>query len=176
VASVHFLCPHCDARLSREAGEAAQSCERCGTPSDVAAPDAIERCAACGHDQLYFQKDFNRGTGMLLIIIGAVLAPFTYFLSLLFVTILDWTIYRIVKNVVVCYQCQAVHRGYAVPPRVKPFDLVTHDRHVYGAAPPGAEEGHLDGDVGDGAEPSAEDLADDDGDDVDVEDAGRRHR
>ena len=98
--------------------------------------------AACGHDELYFQKDFNRATGITLVVIGAILAPFTYFISLLLVTILDWTIWRLVKNVVVCYRCQAVHRGYDVPPSVKPFDLATHDRHVYGAAPPGAEEGH----------------------------------
>ena len=117
-------------------------CEHCGTPNEVAAPDAVERCAACGHDELYFQKDFNRATGITLVVIGAILAPFTYFISLLLVTILDWTIWRLVKNVVVCYRCQAVHRGYDVPPGVKAFDLATHDRHVYGAAPPGAEEGH----------------------------------
>jgi len=35
-----------------------------------------------------------------------------------------------------------VHRGYAYADSVKPFDLVIHDRHVYGQAPPGAEEGH----------------------------------
>jgi hypothetical protein len=35
-----------------------------------------------------------------------------------------------------------VHRGYPPNPAIKAFDLVTHDRHVYGAAPPGAEEGH----------------------------------
>jgi len=47
-----------------------------------------------------------------------------------------------VKNVIVCYGCQAVHRGYPQNPAIKPFDLVIHDRHVYGSAPPGAEEGH----------------------------------
>ena len=139
--SVHFLCKTCGARVAREFGEAARPCERCAAPNDVVAPAAIERCAACGHDELYFQKDFNRATGITLVVIGAILAPFTYFISLLLVTILDWTIWRLVKNVVVCYRCQAVHRGYDVPPSVKPFDLATHDRHVYGAAPPGAEEG-----------------------------------
>ena len=140
--SVHFLCKTCGARVAREFGEAARPCERCRAPNDVVAPAAIERCAACGHDELYFQKDFNRATGITLVVIGAILAPFTYFISLLLVTILDWTIWHLVKNVVVCYRCQAVHRGYDVPPKVKPFDLATHDRHVYGAAPPGAEEGH----------------------------------
>ena len=113
-----------------------------GTANEVVAPETVERCAACGHGELYFQKDFNRATGITLVVIGAILAPFTYFISLLLVTILDWTIWRLVKNVVVCYRCQAVHRGYDVPASVKPFDLATHDRHVYGAAPPGAEEGH----------------------------------
>jgi hypothetical protein len=139
--SVHFLCLKCDARLSRDEGGPARGCERCGAPSDVVAPAGIiERCAACGHDQLYFQKDFNRRTGIALVVVGSIFVPWTYGLSLLGVTILDYIVWRMVKNVIVCYRCQAVHRGYPPNPALKPFDLVTHDRHVYGAAPPGAEE------------------------------------
>ena len=145
MASVHFLCPRCEARLARDADEPAQACERCGAVNEVTAPPAhaiIDRCAACGHDQLYFQKDFNRRTGIALVVVGAIFVPWTYGLSLLGVTILDYVVWRIVKNVIVCYRCQAVHRGYPVNPTILPFDLVVHDRHVYGAAPPGAEEGH----------------------------------
>jgi hypothetical protein len=139
LASVHFLCPKCDARQAREPGETARECERCVAP---AAGSIIERCAACGHDQLYFQKDFNRTTGIALVVLGSTFVPWTYGLSLLGVTILDYVVWRMVKDVIVCYRCQAVHRGYPPNPSLKPFDLVTHDRHVYGAAPPGAEEGH----------------------------------
>ncbi len=145
MASIHYLCSKCEARLGREAGEDSRPCEACGAASEVTAPPEgarINRCAACGHEQLYFQKDFNRRTGIALVAIGAVLAPFTYFISLAAVTVLDYAIWRIVKNVIVCYECQAVHRGYPQNPDLKPFDLVIHDRHVYGAAPPGAEEGH----------------------------------
>jgi hypothetical protein len=145
MASVHFLCTACDVRLSRESGEFPRACDRCGAPNDVTAPSAnanIDRCAACGHDQLYFQKDFNRKTGIALVVVGAVFVPWTYGLSLLGVTILDYVVWRMVKDVIVCYRCQAVHRGYRANPAIKPFDLVAHDRHVYGAAPPGAEEGH----------------------------------
>jgi len=145
VTSVHFLCPKCDARLAREAGETARPCDFCGAPTDIVAPadDArIERCAACGHDQLFFQKDFNRTTGIVLVAIGAVFVPWTYGLSLFAMSILDYIVWRKVKNVIVCYQCQTVHRGYPPNPAIKPFDLVIHDRHVYGHAPPGAEEGH----------------------------------
>lgn len=145
MASVHYLCTSCEARLARAAGEPASPCEHCNTPSPVTAPPegaAIERCAACDHDQLYFQKDFNRRTGIALVVVGAIFVPWTYGASLLAVTILDYIVWRVVKDVIVCYQCQAVHRGYPIPPSLKPFDLVVHDRHVYGAAPPGAEEGH----------------------------------
>lgn len=145
MASVHYLCSQCEARLARVAGEPPRECEHCGAPSGGIAPPenaAIDRCAACGHDQLYFQKDFNRRTGIALVVVGAIFVPWTWGLSLLGVTILDYIVWRIVKDVIVCYECQAVHRGYPIPPALKPFDLVIHDRHVYGAAPPGAEEGH----------------------------------
>jgi hypothetical protein len=145
MASVHYLCTQCDAGLAREPGQPASVCEHCGAASAVTAPPAdavIDRCAACGHEELYFQKDFNRKTGIALVVLGSIFVPWTYGLSLLAVTILDYAVWRVVKDVIVCYECQAVHRGYAANPALKPFDLVIHDRHVYGAAPPGAEEGH----------------------------------
>ena len=145
MSSVHFLCPRCEVRLARIAGEMERACESCGEASSATAPPPdtlIDHCAACGHDQLYFQKDFNRTTGIALVVVGSIFVPWTYGLSLLGVTILDYIVWRLVKNVIVCYRCQAVHRGYPPNPAIKPFDLVTHDRHVYGAAPPGAEEGH----------------------------------
>jgi hypothetical protein len=144
VASVHYLCLNCEARLARVAGEPPSVCERCSIASYVVAPPenaVIDRCAACDHDQLYFQKDFNRKTGIALVVLGAAFVPWTI-LPLVGVTVLDYIIWKVVKDVIVCYECQAVHRGYAIPPAIKPFDLVVHDRHVYGAAPPGAEEGH----------------------------------
>ena len=143
--SVNFLCLQCEKRLMRDAGEASRPCDFCGVANSVVAPaedSVIDHCAACGHEQLYFQKDFNRRTGIALVVAGSIFVPWTYGLSLLGVTILDYIVWRIVKDVIVCYECQAVHRGYPPNPQLKPFDLVIHDRHVYGAAPPGAEEGH----------------------------------
>jgi hypothetical protein len=143
-ASVHHLCPQCEQRLARDAGEPARACDHCGAPSSVTAPPenaVIERCAACGHEELYFQKDFNRKTGIAMVVLGAVFVPWTW-IPLIGVTILDYIVWRVVKDVIVCYECQAVHRAYPANPALQPFDLVIHDRHVYGAAPPGAEEGH----------------------------------
>jgi hypothetical protein len=124
-------------------GEAPRPCDFCSKPTEVTAPPSetlIDRCAACGHEELYFQKDFNRRTGIALVVAGSIFVPWTYGLSLLAVTILDYIVWRIVKDVIVCYECQAVHRGYPPNPAIEPFSLVIHDRHVYGAAPPGAEE------------------------------------
>ena len=104
-------------------GEPARACEHCGTSNDVIAPPAdaiIERCAACGHDQLYFQKDFNRTTGIAIVVLGSIFVPWTYGLSLLGVTILDYIVWRLVRNVIVCYRCQAVHRGYPPNAAIKP--------------------------------------------------------
>jgi hypothetical protein len=143
MASVHYLCPQCEQRLARIAGEAARPCEHCGAATEVIAPPdgaIVDRCASCSHEELYFQKDFNRTTGVTLVAIGAVFVPWTWGLSLLGVTILDYIVWRVVKDVIVCYECQAVHRAYPPNPALKPFDLITHARHVYGAAPPGAEE------------------------------------
>jgi hypothetical protein len=145
MATVNYLCPKCEQRVARAAGEGARVCEHCGFATLVTAPPEgaiVDRCAACGHEELYFQKDFNRTTGVALVAIGAVFVPWTWGLSLLGVTILDYIVWRVIKDVIVCYECQAVHRGYRANPALKPFDLITHDRHVYGAAPPGAEERH----------------------------------
>ncbi|HUO83566.1 MAG TPA: hypothetical protein VM534_00495 [Thermoanaerobaculia bacterium] len=145
MASVHFLCQSCESRSNAVEGQPAEPCFRCGTSNPVTAPPEtapIERCAACGSRELYVQKDFNRTTGIALVVVGAIFVPWTWGLSLLAVTILDFIVYYLVGDVVVCYACQAVHRGYPPNSEIKPFDLVIHDRHVYGAAPPGAEEGH----------------------------------
>lgn len=146
MASVHFLCAKCGWRLEALAGEPGPAaCFHCQEPNAVVAPPSdstISACAACPCFELYFQKDFNRATGIAMVALGAVFVPWTYGLSLLAVTIVDYALYRVLKNVIVCYDCRAVHRGYPDNPDIKPFDLVLHDRHVYGQAPPGAEEGH----------------------------------
>lgn len=145
MASVHYLCRQCEWRLVAEASAPAMSCENCGFANDVQAPPAgqsIAACAACGHEELYIQKDFNRATGITIVVIGAIFAPFTRYISLVVVTLIDVALYYMTRDVTVCYACRAVHRGYPPNPAQKAFDLVVHDRHVYGAAPPGAEEGH----------------------------------
>lgn len=122
--------------------EAAPLCE-CGREQTTTVPDSdiVAACASCSCTEMYVQKDFNRTTGIAIVVIAAAFVPWTI-IPLVAVTILDFAIYRFLPDVTVCYACRAVHRGFAKNAAHTHFDLATHDRHVYGAAPPGAEEGH----------------------------------
>src|SRR5258708_12946513 len=123
--SVHFLCPQCAQRLGRDAGEASRPCDFCGAADEVVAPNAdavIDQCAACGHAELYFQKDFNRTTGIALVVVGSIFVPWTYGLSLLGVTILDYIAWRLVKAVTLFYESQPLHLAHPSHPPIQPLD------------------------------------------------------
>ena len=54
-------------------------------------------------------------------LIGIVLVPKTYGLSLPVFALLDWLIYRRIPDVVVCYRCSAEFLGFPDSGRFKPF-------------------------------------------------------
>jgi len=87
----------------------------------------LDQCPVCGCIHLYRQKDFNRNLGIVLVVLGIALAYFTYGVSLLVVTLLDWWLYRRVKEIVLCYQCKTIFRDYASTRSIDPFNLVLHD-------------------------------------------------
>jgi hypothetical protein len=59
--------------------------------------------------------------------VGVALAYFTYGLSLLVVTLIDFFLVRRVREVGVCYQCQAEFRKSDLVDALKPFDLELFD-------------------------------------------------
>ena len=87
-------------------------------------------CPICGCPDLHRQRDFNRKMGVAIIVIGAVLAPFTQFISLVVCVLIDLAIYRFIPEVVVCYHCQAILGGYPGTERVDPFDLNVSDKYI----------------------------------------------
>ena len=90
-------------------------------------------CIACGHPELYTQRDFPRGIGITVVVVAAVLAPFTWYLSLGAAALCDAVLYRFSPTMVVCYVCGARHRGFARDPRHPRFDLTIAERLRYGA-------------------------------------------
>jgi len=150
---IRLFCPACETpgRVTVP-GPPTWHCPSCdhAVALSVSAEPGLPTCAVCGNPELYRKKDFPHGLGMTILLGAFIASTLTYWwydkvltwAILLGSAAFDGLLYLWVKDVIVCYRCQAVHRGYPQNPAIKPFDLVVHDRHVYGAAPPGAEEGH----------------------------------
>lgn len=89
-------------------------------------------CLACGHPELYTRRAFPRGLGLTIVIAAAVLAPFTWYLSLAAAAALDAALYWWAPTLVVCYVCGARHRGFACEPRHPRYDLGIAERLRHG--------------------------------------------
>lgn len=92
----------------------------------------LDGCLACGHPELYTQRDFPRVLGIGIVVLAAVLAPFTNYLSLVAAAVLDALLYRLAPALVACYVCGARHRGFASEPRHPRYDLTIAERLRYG--------------------------------------------
>jgi hypothetical protein len=96
---------------------------------------AIDRCVLCSCQHLYLQKDFSQRAGCAILGAGSVLGLILagvygamWLWAVLFATAgLDWLLYRIIPDVVICYRCKAHYRGMAEPIGVGPFDLQLAD-------------------------------------------------
>ena len=97
-------------------------------------PPRVERCPVCSCKHLYRQRDFNRALGCLLVAIGAALVPWTYGLSLIVLSALDFYIYRRLQLSLVCYVCDTVFRDARPIDRQAEFDLLKHDVLKYGTS------------------------------------------
>lgn len=153
---VRAYCPRCLA-ASDLGGESLRGAWRCacGEGRELADPvgpagaasGTVQRCAFCGCEHLYVEKDFHQGLGCLLMIVlpaGVTpLLPWPLGISLpivlLAVTAIDAVLYyAIVPFRTVCYTCCAEHRGGTLNPAHKPYDLTTAElfRKRADAAPP----------------------------------------
>jgi len=117
-------CPECKAyaRVEAVAGKPV-ACPRCSKewapPGDF--EHVLEQCLVCQGTQFYIQKDFNQAWGCLIMLIGIVLVPLTFGLSLVVFAAVDWLFYKRVPSMVVCYRCHTEFRGFKIPAHLKPF-------------------------------------------------------
>lgn len=89
-------------------------------------------CLSCGHPELYTRRRFPRALGIAVVVVAAVLAPFTMYVSLAVAAVIDLVLYRLAPREVVCYACGAVHRGFRETPRHPGFDRTIAERLKYG--------------------------------------------
>jgi hypothetical protein len=123
---------------SPEVLRALAPCPNCG----VRAPVHRERltkdggllgCLACEHPELFTRKSMPPALGILVVVVAAVLAPFTMYLSLVVAAVIDLVLFGIVPDVVTCYVCGAEHRGFQREPRHPRFDREIAERLRFGA-------------------------------------------
>ena len=93
--ALSWTCAACgEANASRPAGDGV-ACDSCGTAVAVEEPHRqFRQCAVCSSTRLYRQRDFSRFLGLAVVVVGAVLVPFTYGLSLPVVFLIDLILYR----------------------------------------------------------------------------------
>lgn len=108
-----------------------KSCsEATGAHPESLREDKIVGCPLCGCPDIYRQRDFNRVLGVAIIVVGAVLAPFTYYISLAVFAAVDFLVFYLVRDVVCCHHCQAQMRGYPGTKEAPDFDLNVSDKYL----------------------------------------------
>jgi DNA-directed RNA polymerase subunit RPC12/RpoP len=132
---IAFPCPRCGSEAT--AGlDGVGRCLSCGHEPRLDLSESmrtgrvVDRCPACGGEQLYVQRDFNQKAGLAIVAVGALLAPFTPFYSSLFAAALvDAGLYALLPEITICYRCQAHFRRFARNPKHDAFDLHTAEQY-----------------------------------------------
>jgi len=146
---IHFQCRHCETQLTALTTVTGPfPCPKCSKDiplmltAAVRGGNSVDRCAVCGHDNLYIQKDFNREFGLLIVCAGIAVSLFLFsrsnpsgaMLALAVTAALDAALYYLVGDVTVCYVCHAIYRGFPRNPGHQPFEL--KDLEKYGGRNP----------------------------------------
>jgi hypothetical protein len=119
------------------------TCRRCGTARTIDRSGCVEGelafCPMCSTYDLYIQKDFPKGLGLFIVLVGFAIStvfwyyemPLLTYLVLIISIALDFFLYYRVPDVTICYRCQSQFRGKGSSPpgRFKPFDLGVGERY-----------------------------------------------
>jgi ribosomal protein S27E len=99
------------------------ACPQCAHPwGNIAKLENVfEYCPVCRCRQFYLSKDFNQFIGCLIMVIGMVLVPLTYGLSLPVFALIDWILFKRVATVINCYRCGSEFRHFKTTKPFKPF-------------------------------------------------------
>jgi hypothetical protein len=116
-----------------------QQCPGCDYRIELQHPEerALSACAVCGEKELYRKKAFPHWLGMLLLVLACIGFMFANGLRrywaawgiLLGSALIDGLLYMTVGDVVVCYHCNAHHRGFLANPVHGPFELSIGERY-----------------------------------------------
>lgn len=142
-----FHCPGCQAPIQSavDAATASLHCA-CGWDRPVRAADVEggqpHKCLVCGCGDLWRQKDFPQGLGLLMVALGAILSTIAWFQYmprtalgvLLAFALIDVLLYTFMPDVLVCYRCKARYAKAALDDAHPRFNLETAERYRQEAA------------------------------------------
>ncbi len=100
-----FSCPHC-----------AKQWGKITTVEEI-----FNSCPVCTGKQFYTSKDFNQLIGCAVMLVGILLVPLTYGLSLPVFALIDWLLHKKTPTIINCYRCGCEFRGFVNKKNFKPF-------------------------------------------------------
>ncbi|NQV25963.1 MAG: hypothetical protein HQ518_16510 [Rhodopirellula sp.] len=138
-----YQCPKCDApnievvsSETRQLACSSQDWTREITSADIE-DDRPKRCLCCGNEDLWRQKDFPQGLGLLMVVTGGTLStiawayvePIWALGILLVFAAIDMILYAVMNDVLVCYRCRARHRKANIHDDHPRFNLELNERY-----------------------------------------------
>jgi hypothetical protein len=138
--NIQISCSACEKAERLQAPLPAEwRCPPCGHVLHLkeASDPALSECLVCGGAELYKKKDFPHALGMAILTLACLASTITYFYYqawwtwsiLIGSAAFDGLLYLWVKDVIVCYRCNAHYRGVVPNPEHKPFELTIHERY-----------------------------------------------
>jgi hypothetical protein len=140
--TIRYQCPRCQSPNEAGGVDAGSTlvCRQCEWSRTVSAGDLVQgaatRCLVCSNEDLWRQKDFPQALGLTFVAIGIVgsLTAWAYHRPvialgvLLAVAAIDFVLFAVMPDVLVCYRCQARHSGGDISDRPT-FDHETAERY-----------------------------------------------
>lgn len=140
-----YHCPACDT-LNYSSPSSADRTLTCGAdecqwsreiPETHIDGDRPLKCLCCGNPDLWRQKDFPQGLGVLMVATGATLSiiawanyrPLWALGILLVFAAIDMALYVLMPDVLVCYRCKSRHRKADMDDDHPRFDLELAERY-----------------------------------------------
>ena len=91
-----FHCPHCQEKWGEVKNQ----------------DHFFDYCPTCPSRQFYLSKNFNQFMGLMVMLCGIILVPWTYGLSMPVFALIDWILYKRTDNVINCYRCGCSFHGF----------------------------------------------------------------
>lgn len=136
--SISFDCPKCEAfqtvSFPFDQTELNVPCGSCGKEMKFGSlkNDMLQSCPVCSCPDLHQHKDFNKKLGLALFVVGAIFAPWTYYLSLIGALAIDAALFPFFPWMQVCYSCKSEFRGWEKNPELDRFNHEVAAKYEYG--------------------------------------------